>query len=356
MERLDVLVIGAGQAGLAMAYYLKKAEKRFLVIGKEKRVGEVWRTRYDSLRLFTPRWYSSLPGMALPGGEPQGDAGKDELADYLEQYARHYELPVQLETEVHRLIPIPGGFRAETNLGEYEAARVVVASGPFQRAYVPVMSEQLDASVYQVHTSEYCNPGQLQEEGAVLVVGAGNSGAQIAVELAEAGRQVYLAAGHPIKYMPLQVLGKSIFWWFKKLGILSAPKSGRIGRLLSGMPDPIFGYELRAQVKRGRVALKPRTADVSGKEAVFADGSRLAVSNLIWATGFRSDYRWLAPELSSKVLDERGKPVHRRGVTAVSGLYFLGLPWQHTRGSALIGGVSDDAAYLANYVEEGGKK
>lgn len=341
-QNVDVLVIGAGQAGLAMGYYLKQHDILFAIVGKENRIGDVWRNRYDSLVLFTPRSFSSLPGMVLKG-DPNGYPTKDEIADYLEDYAQKFELPIHLNTEVISLQKENEIFKVTTNHRRYMANKVVIATGPFQKPYLPPFAESLYDQVYQVHTSGYLNPSQLQD-GSVLVVGAGNSGAQIAVELSE-DREVYLSVGHKMRFLPLEIMGKSIFWWFQKIGLLDVHINSPLGRLISKQSDPIFGKELKHLLQEGKIKMKPKTESVSGDVISFADNSQIQVQNVIWATGFYFDYSWIQ---IPNVLDHRGKPVHQRGVTPVKGLYFLGLPWQFRRGSALIGGVGADAEYLIN--------
>jgi putative flavoprotein involved in K+ transport len=344
MRQVDVLIIGASQAGLAIGYQLKKTNKSYTIIGKENRIGDVWRNRYDSLVLFTPRWYSSLPGLALRGDQ-NGYATKDEIADYLEEYADLFELPVHLQTKVLSLKKLHNLFSVATNHGEYWAKKVVVSTGPFQKPAIPKISSVLSNQVYQVHTSQYLNPSQLKP-GSVLVVGAGNSGAQIAVELSK-DRDVYLSIGHKIKFFPLQSLGKSIFWWFDKFGILKANVNSKIGSFLSKQSDPIFGKELTNQVKQERVRLLPRTKSILDDIVTFENNNKISFDNVIWATGFRADYSWIQ---LPNITNNQGKPIHERGISSVEGLFFLGLPWQHTRGSALIGGVGDDAEYLAKQI------
>ncbi|EIJ80300.1 FAD-dependent pyridine nucleotide-disulfide oxidoreductase [Bacillus methanolicus PB1] len=341
-QNVDVLVIGAGQAGLAMGYYLKQKNILFAIVGKENRIGDVWRNRYDSLVLFTPRWFSSLPGMALMGDQ-NGNATRDEIADYLEDYAQKFELPVHLNKEVISVHKENGTFKVTTNNGNYVAEKVVVATGPFQKPYIPPFADSLSDNVYQVHTSRYLNSSQLLE-GSVLVVGAGNSGAQIAVELSK-DREVFLSVGHKMKFFPLEIMGKSIFWWFKKLGLLNSNINSKLGQIISKQSDPIFGKELKYLIQEDKIKVKPRTESISEDIIYFQDNSQIQVQNLIWATGFYSDYSWIQ---IPNVLDHKGKPVHNRGVTSVKGLYFLGLPWQYRRGSALIGGVGTDAEYLIN--------
>ncbi|TJY40830.1 oxidoreductase [Cohnella pontilimi] len=355
MREVDVLVIGAGQAGLAMGYYLKQHNKSFVILGKEDRAGEAWRKRYDSLVLFTPRWFSGLPGLPLKGNR-NGYAAKDEIADYLENYMQFHQLPVELQTAVYSLEQHGNMYVAATSRGDYRAKKVVVATGPFHKPFVPEMAKAVSPEVYQVHTSQYRNSSQLKP-GSVLVVGGGNSGAQIAVELSQ-DREVYLSIGYPLKFYPLQKLGMSIFWWFKKLGMLKADVESRMGGWMKKQNDPIFGLELRELLRQGKIGLKSRTADMFDKTVTFKGDvyflkvthdlkgsiSPVSVDNIVWATGFRSNYSWIRVPY---VIDGNGKPIHQRGVTAVDGLYFIGLPWQQTRGSALLGGVGKDAKWLA---------
>lgn len=341
---IDVLIIGASQAGLAAAHFLKAKNISFLIIGKEKYIGEVWRNRYDSLVLFTPRWYSSLPGLPLEG-DPNGFATKNEIADYLERYAVHFNLPLSLNTEVISLSKDKESFVAKTNTAKYRAQNVIIATGPFQKPFIPSLADTLTDEVYQVHTSQYVNPAALKE-GPVLVVGAGNSGAQIAVELSK-DREVYISIGHKMKFFPLDIMGKSIFWWFDKLGLLSADIHSKLGQFISKQGDPIFGLELKTLIREGKVTIKPRTNGTHHKLISFDDGSKVEVENVIWATGFHSDYSWIQiPGL----LNEKRKPIHSIGVSKVKGLYFLGLPWQYKRGSALIGGVGVDAKHIVESI------
>lgn len=336
----DVIVIGAGQAGLSMGYYLKQTNLSFIILDKAKEIGEVWKNRYDSLTLFTPRSYSSLPGLKMEGNQNQYP-NKDEVAIYLNQYANNYSLPVQLNTVVERVTKTDNEFNVITNKETLGARKVIIATGPFQNPFIPEFSKELSKNIYQVHSSHYKNPNQLNE-GSVLVVGGGNSGAQIAVEVSK-DRETYFSVSHKMKFLPQDIGNKSIFWYFDKLGIYRANVHSKIGQFLKNQNDPIFGFELKFKLRKEKIKLKPRTTSLVKDTIVFNDGSKVKVNNVIWATGFKSDYRWIdIPNL----INENGYPIQERGITKIDGLYFLGLAWQSSRGSALIQGVGGDAAYL----------
>ncbi|WP_374992211.1 flavin-containing monooxygenase [Paenibacillus sp. LHD-38] len=346
MKQYDVIVIGAGQAGLAVGYYLKKIGISFVLLDKGNEVGEVWRNRYDSLVLFTPRFYSSLPGLPLKG-EENGYATKNEIADYFKTYAKYNELPIHFKSEVLSLAQTVNGFHIQTNQAAYESKRVIVTTGPFQKPFIPSISTGLSEDIKQTHTAHYHNLSELNK-GSVLVVGAGNSGAQIAVELAK-DREVYLSIGHKIKFMPLLLMRKSIFWWFGMLGVLKANIHSKLGKFISRQPDPIFGYELKEMIREGKVKLKPRTKSIASDNITFEDNSSLQVKNIVWATGFHSDYSWIQ---INNALNKNGKPIHQRGISPIKGIYFVGLPRQYRRGSALIGGVGQDAEYIVNVLSK----
>jgi putative flavoprotein involved in K+ transport len=343
-EQFDVIVIGAGQAGLSIGYYLAQSQLSYLIIGSEQRIGDRWRERYDSLVLFTPRAYSSLPGMAMPG-DPYGFPDKNETADYLESYAIHFQLRVRLGAEVVQLARSSSGFHVQTTKGEYWAKQVVIATGPFQRPFIPDWAEAIGPGIVQLHSSQYYRPDDLPE-GPVLIVGAGNSGAQLAVELAES-RRVILSTGHPITFIPLVAAGRSVFYWFDKLGLLRAATESWVGRQLQRRPDPIFGLDLKRAIISGKVEVKPRA--VGGNDGLIElhDGSNVSPASVIWATGFRPDYSWIRiPEL----FDHQGKPIHSKGIPPIDNLYYLGLPWQRNRGSALLGGVGRDAQFISEII------
>ncbi|MEH7391937.1 SidA/IucD/PvdA family monooxygenase [Bacillus sp. JJ1474] len=206
---------------------------------------------------------------------------------------------------------------------------------------IPAFSKELQDDVIQLHSSQYKKPKQLKE-GNVLVVGGGNSGAQIAVELSES-HPTYLSAGEALRFFPLTFTNKSIFWWLDQLGILKANSSSKIAKWLRKKGDPIFGLELKEKIKLGKVSMKGRTIGIKQNEILFADDSTLKADNIIWATGFETNFSMLD---FPQIFDEKGKVIHERGISNIDGLYFLGLPWQHRRGSALLLGVGDDAKFL----------
>jgi len=339
---LDVIVVGGGQAGLAMGWHLAERGLSFLILDAGAEIGDVWRSRWDSLALFTPVQYDSLPGMPFPGSVDTYPT-KDQVADYLQAYAANFQLPVKLNSQAVGLDRVEDGFEVTTRNETFRAHQVVVATGPFQVPFVPPSTRGLDPSVTQVPTSSYRTPESLPE-GPVLVVGGGNSGIQIAQELA-ASRRVDVSIGTSPQMLPQRLLGKDLFWWFTRFGLQAKPADSRIGRRMQARGDIVIGTS-RRRLRRAGVRFRPRLAEADGRTVRFADGSALEVDVVIWATGFHSDYSWIGvPDVMTE-----GHVTHRRGVTDVAGLYFLGLSWQHTRGSALLGFVNEDAAYLAEQI------
>jgi len=341
-EHREVVVVGAGQAGLAIGYFLAQQGRDFVILEAAAEPAAAWRERWDSLKLFTPVRYSSLPGLAFPG-EPDSYPTRDEVVDYLTSYARHFELPVEFKSRVRSIRRTDGAYLVETDDRVYAAEQVVVATGPFQTPFVPQISERLGSDVVQMHSTGYRSPKDLPE-GRALVVGGGNTGFQIAEELA-ASRKVHLSIGSRQKPLPQRILGRDLFWYLEATGLIRKSLETRIGGRLAGS-ETLVGSKPKTLKRRHGVELHPRAVDASGSIVTFEDGTSLAVGGVLWATGFRPDYSWIDVE----VFDEKGRVVHKRGVTDTPGLYFLGLSWQHTRGSALIGWVKDDAEYLAEQI------
>jgi putative flavoprotein involved in K+ transport len=346
VERFEAVVIGAGQAGLSVAHHLASRGVDFTVLSDESRLGDNWRRRWDSLRLFTPARYSGLPGMPFPA-PPDHLADKDEMADYLERYAARFDIPVRLNSRVRRLASDGERFQLEIDGSDaiIEAANVVVAVGAFQTPRIPAVAAALSPSIHQLHSSAYRNPFELPA-GPVLVVGAGNSGAQIALEVAR-DRKVWLA-GRDTGRLPRRVLGRDLFDWIWPV-------------MTHATTDTAVGRRLRAKIRRGGDALigiserELRNAGITRVQRV--EGQRgglplcgdqvLEPSVIIWCTGFAPDYRWI----DLPAFDDDGYPRHERGAsTDVPGLHFLGLRFQHRMTSSLIGGVGADASTVAERI------
>jgi putative flavoprotein involved in K+ transport len=342
-SRLDVLVIGGGQAGLAMGYHLTQRGLSFQIADAGTQIGQTWRSRWDSLQLFTSGQYDNLPGLPFPAA-PGAYPGKDDVASYLQAYAAKFNLPVQLSTNVTSLTTSGGGYVAKAGGEALEARQVVVATGPFQIPFIPPIADALDPGVHQIHSAHYRHP-QTVPPGKVLVVGAANSGCQIARELS-ATHHVELAAGQRIPAIPQQPLGRDIWAWATALRLDKVTADSRLGKRLAGR-DQVIGPGPRQLARRHGIRLRPRAASAAGRTVTFADGTAAEYDAVVWATGFAADHSWIdVPE----VKDDQGHILHQRGVTSSPGLYMLGLTWQHTRGSALLGWVGDDAAFLAGQI------
>jgi putative flavoprotein involved in K+ transport len=349
-QQLGIVVIGGSQAGLAVGYYLKQRQLPFAILDENDRIGDAWRKRWDSLRLFTPGRYDGLPGMAFPGS-PWAYPTKDETADYLEAYARAFELPVRSGVKVDRLAKT--GDRFEVTCGQHTlfAKNVVVATGAFNNPKVPSFARELDQSIVQLHSKEYRNPSQIQK-GAVLVVGAGNSGAEIAMELAR-HHQTWLSgpdtgqeparAGSHLDHLVTPLM------WFVATRLTVKTALGR--KLRDHFLDPPRGIPLgrvrRKDFAPAGIKRVPRTTGVKNRYPLLEDGTVLTVSNVIWCTGFRPDYHWI--DLSLPTHD--GLPIHDRGIVeSCPGLYFIGLLFLYSLSSALVGGVGRDAGHIVDHI------
>jgi putative flavoprotein involved in K+ transport len=344
VARVEALVIGGGQAGLAVGHALAARDVDFLILDAERRTGDVWRRRWDSLRLFTPAAYSGLPGMVFPA-PPTHLPDKDDVAAYLERYAERFDLPVRHGTRVESLAWDGERFVADAGGTRFEAPNVVVATGPFQRPVVPDVASRVAPTIHQLHSSRYRSPFDLPD-GPVLVVGAGNSGAQIAVELARF-RKVWLA-GRDTGHLPRRLLGRDLFDWVWPV-MTRATLDTRLGRRLraraTGGGDARIGISERTLLAAGVARLGRVTGERGGLPV--CEGSVLAPRVIVWCTGFRPDYGWI----DLPVLDARGHPRHRRGVAPEApGLHFVGLRFQHRMTSSLIGGVGADARFVAEQV------
>jgi putative flavoprotein involved in K+ transport len=343
IERFDTVVIGGGQAGLAVGHQLAARGLDFVILDAERRVGDAWRRRWDSLRLFTPAEYSGLPGMPFPA--PSGHLpDKDEVADYLERYAERFELPVRPDARVRSLGRDGERYVVRTRGMHVEAENVIVATGPFQRPRVPEVATRLAPGIQQLHSSEYRSPFDLPD-GPALVVGAGNSGAQIALELARF-RTVWLA-GREVGRLPRRLLGRDVYHWLWPV-LARATVDTRLGRRLrerARRGDPLVGIPERQLAAAGIVRVGRVTGTRDGLPVCEGEVVRPRV--VVWCTGFGPDHSWIG----LPVLDDAGRPRHQRGVaTDAPGLYFVGMRFQHRITSALLGGVGEDAAFVAAHV------
>lgn len=334
------IIIGGGQAGLAAAYYLQKQNKDFVILEAASEIGHSWKNRYDSLTLFTSARYNSLPGMPFPGNLDRFPT-KDEVVDYLKNYATRLMLPVLFDT---RVISVHKSdfFLVTTTKGLLRAKNVIVCTGAFQEPFIPAFSNQLNTSILQLHSSDYKRPSQLKP-GDTLVVGGGNSGVQIVEEiLNEPGSALFSFSGK-LKAMPNNRLTQLLVFG---CGLASASIHSPVGKWLKSRPEPVIGTDLKKLFADPRLRLVGRTNGGNRLE-IFCENATLdSVQNIIWATGFKPDFTWIDADIFNKA----GYPEHERGVTRLKGLYFLGLPWMHSRFSGLLGGVGKDAEYISKLV------
>jgi putative flavoprotein involved in K+ transport len=348
-DYVETIVIGGGQAGLAAGYHLRGHGRPFLILDAGERVGDSWRDRWDSLCLFTPAHFSRLPGMPFPTRNWYFPT-KDEMGDYLERYAEHFELPVRSGVSVHRVERAGDRFLVSAGELRLEASNVIVATGAFRIPKVPSFAAQLDPRIVQLHSSEYRNPGQLLA-GDTLVVGAGNSGAEIAYELADT--RTCLLAGPSTGQIPVphgSLRSRPGFRAFRFLGHRVIKVDTWIGRKL--IPKLAHGGEPLVRRRKKDLAEKgierlPRVVGVEGGQPLLEDGKVVEVENVLWCTGFRTDFSWI----DLPVFDDDGQPRHYRGVVdSEPGLYFLGLPFQYSLSSDVLPGRGRDAGYVADHI------
>jgi putative flavoprotein involved in K+ transport len=402
-ERYDTVIVGGGHAGLAMSHHLSRRGCAHVVL-ERGRVAERWRSeRWDSLHFQFPNWTLALPGQAYDGPNPDGFSSREEVVAFIERYCAATAAPVRTGVRVDAIRPAPGadGLRLETSHGVLAASTVVVATGPYQEPVVPAPAGALPPRVIQVHSSAYRNPSRLPP-GAVLVVGSGASGCQIVEDLLAAGRAVFLSVGRH-RLFPRRYRGRDMFWWMERMGALDRTLEERPeareqpnplvtgvggghdidvrryaarGVILLGRLEAVEGSRLRLaddldeQLARGDEGVVAFTRSVDAYVARAGLGvpeepapapsppippaapirtldlDAASITSVIWATGFRRDFGWIR----LPVLDERGEPIHRRGVTRYPGLYFLGLPWLHTLKSSVLCGVGRDALHLAEHI------
>jgi putative flavoprotein involved in K+ transport len=349
-EHFDVLVIGGGQAGLSVGYHLKRSGQRFAILDAEARVGDVWRKRWDSLRLFTPARFDSLDGWAFPA-HPDYFPTHDEMADYLEAYAKRFELPVLSGERVESLTQRDGRYFVKTRGRSFSADQVVIAMSNYQKPRTPALARELRQDIVQVHAGQYQRPAQLAD-GDVLLVGAGNSGAEIAMELSGQGRRVWLA-GPSTGEAPIRING---FWgrWilarllfrfvFHRLLTIKTPMGRKARPKILTQGTPLIRTRLSDLLAAG----VKRVARVVGSEGGLPrldDGTVLDVENVIWCTGFDAAFTWI----DLPIFDQRGEPEHEAGVVPrAPGLYFVGLHFLYSMSSSMIHGVGRDAERIVS--------
>jgi len=348
-QLFDTIVIGGGQAGLAAGYFLARAHQNFSILDGSPQTGTSWRNRWDSLRLFTPQQLNGLPGLPFPG-RINSFPTKDEVADYLEHYAEQFDLPVRCNTKVDKLARRDGMYEVSAGPLTFLARNVIVANGPYHVPTTPSFAGELSSSIPQMHSSAYRNPAQVSED-KVLVVGAGNSGTEIALELANHGRHVWLS-GRDVGRLPInggiaRVFAGKLAWSLMSRVLTVHTPMGRRARanfLHRGHP---LGRATRADVARAGIEMVPRLSGVEAGKPRLDDGRVLPAERILWATGYRPSYNWI----DLPILGDDGYPAHRGGVvTKAPGLYFVGLPFQTAITSSLLGGVGRDAEFIVRQI------
>jgi putative flavoprotein involved in K+ transport len=348
-RQLETVIVGGGQAGLAVGYHLAQLGRSFLILDENERTGDSWRTRWDSLHLFTPAYLNALPGLRFPG--PQGrPSTKDEMADYLEAYATRFDLPVHRGLCMDSVTRTTDRFVVSSGQDRFEADNVVLATGGYQAAFVPDFAGELDTGILQLHSSDYRRPSQLRD-GDVLVVGAANSGAEIALE-ASATHRTWLSGRHPGSEptRPGTVVDQLFtppFWFFiSRVASVTNPIGRRLRPKMLNETLPLGRVKPKDLDAAGVVRL-PRTIAVKDGAPAMEDGRVVDVANVVWCTGYRPAFNWVHLD----AFDGEGQPLHDRGVVATQpGLYFIGLFFLATLASSLVGGVGRDAEYIARHI------
>lgn len=405
-EQIDTIIVGGGQAGLSTSYYLTQRGREHVILEGTDQAAKAWRERWDSFTFITPNWMIQLPGAEYQGDEPDGFMPRERIIDYFEGYVKRFELPVRYGITVTSIEPNGKGYLVTTNKADFTAANVVVATGMYQHPKIPHVSKNLSSGIIQLHSSEYRNPEALPA-GAVLVVGSAQSGCQIAEELYQSGRKVYLSVGNSGRF-PRRYRGLEITRWLDKMGFfdrtaeeLPSPKVKFAGSVHGTGKDGGHTINLHQFARDGvvllghigngrdnRIKLKPDLNDSLAKadnseaelvdqiddyieengldaptedlpamrdgyqaeEIIELDLNSAGITSIIWATGYKFDFSLV----KLPTFDEDGYPLQERGVTPYPGLYFVGLPFLHTAKSGLLFGVAEDAAHLANAIETSG--
>jgi putative flavoprotein involved in K+ transport len=331
---------------MSISYYLSQNKKDFLVLDANKEIGAPWLKRWDSLRLFTVSEYNHLPGLKFP--HPKGYyATKYDVANYLKSYVEKFKIPIDFDQKIKGLKKSEDHFILESENNTYKAKNVIIATGPFHTPFTPKFHTKIGEDVIQIHSENYKNPEQLKD-GDTLVVGAGDSGVQILNEISDTNRKVYFSGDQNVKSVPQEILGKTLWWWFSKIGFLSVSKYTWLGKKISKAGQPIIGTDVKKLFKKSNIECVGRTLDAEGEKILFEKKKIDSIKNIVWATGFKPNFNWI----EGVELDTDNYPKNHRGVSSTEGLYYLGLPWLYTRGSATLGGVKKDAKYLNEYIAQ----
>jgi putative flavoprotein involved in K+ transport len=356
-ERFETVIIGAGQAGLSLGYHLAKRGQSFVILEAGTRVGDVWRDRFDSLRLYSPARYDGLPGMPFPG-DPWSFPTKDAMGDYLEAYAQRFDLPVRTGVAVNELSRNGDGYVIHAGGRRFEADHVAVASGTWQAPVTPEFAGELDPSIRQMHSHDYRNPSQLKP-GPVLVAGASHSGSDIAYDVVRAGHPTILS-GKVHGEVPFRIEGRParavfpvLFFLANHVLTMRTPIGRKLSAEVRGGGGPLLRIKRADLAQAGVEHTEARVAGVADGKAVLDDGRVLDVANVVWCTGFHKDMTWIR----IPVVGEDGWPEQKLGVVESSpGLYFVGLPFLQAFASMLVGGVGRDAKRVAKHIAAGRRK
>ena len=346
-DQFSTVVIGAGQAGLSAGYYLKKINDDFIIMDEEEQIGDSWRKRWDSLRLFTPSQHDCLPGFPFPAKKGTMPS-KDEMAAYLTNYVNKFSLPLELNTKVTELKKTADGYAVITSRGKVFADNIIIATGTNQKAYIPAFASELNKNIVQIHSSKYKNPESFPASDT-LVVGAGTSGVEIAIELSKS--RPTMISGRPTPHIPdfLFRYAGGLYWWLiYNLLTVKTPIGRKVKPKILGGGAPLISVSME-NVREAKVEHLPRLKGVKDGNPELEDGRVISVSSIVWSTGYKPDFSWINFDLTKN----NGWPKTNRGISEeFKGLYFVGMIFQFGLTSGLVGGVGRDAAFVVNHIKK----